>query len=161
MEDLLAHTPTSLTWISVGLALLVAELAVPGVFLMWIGLAAIGTGGAVALGLDGFGLEVACFAVLSAASIAIALRLRRPPERRINLPESGLVGRTVHALAFEDREGRVRLGDSDWPARLVHGAAPPERDARLRVVAVSGVVLVVQPMAMQTSPPGAGKTQDT
>ncbi len=146
IPDFLTQTPTSLTWIAAGLILLLAELVVPGVFLMWIGLAAIGTGGAVALGLGSFGLQVTCFAVLSAASIAIGLRLRRPPERRINMPESGLVGRTVHALAFDGREGRVRLGDSDWPARLVHGAAPPAPDTRLRVVAVIGVVLVVQPM---------------
>jgi membrane protein implicated in regulation of membrane protease activity len=146
MYDLLTHTPTSLTWIGVGLALLLAELVAPGVFLMWIGLAAIGTGGAVTLGLDGFAPQVVCFAALSAAGIALGLRLRRPPERRINMPESGLVGRTAHALVFDGREGRVRLGDSDWPARLVHGAAPPAKDGRLRVVGVSGVVLLVQPM---------------
>lgn len=154
MNEWFLHSPTSLSWIGVGLVLLVAELVAPGVFLMWIGLAAIGTGGAVAAGLEGFGLQVTCMAALSAASIAIGLRLRRPPDRRINMPESGLVGRTAHALDFEDREGRVRLGDSDWPARLVHGAARPERNARLRVVAVSGVTLVVQPMEPQA---GAGK----
>ncbi len=140
------HSLTSLAWIGAGVGLLVAELVVPGVYLMWIGLAAIGTGAAVALGLAEFGPQVICFALLSAASIAIALRLRKPPVRRINMPESGLVGRTAHALAFDGREGRVRLGDSDWPAQMVQGAAPPEPEARLRVVGVRGVVLVVQPL---------------
>ena len=146
MDALLEPSFTSLTWVGVGLALLVAELIVPGVFLMWIGVGAIGTGGAVALGLAGWGPQVSCFAVLSAGSIALGLRLRRPPVRRVNLPEIGLVGRTAHALSFEGREGRVRLGDSDWPAQLVSGAASPEPQARLRVVGVKGVVLVVQPM---------------
>jgi membrane protein implicated in regulation of membrane protease activity len=137
---------TALAWLGGGLVLLVAELLVPGAFLMWIGLAGLGTGLAVLLGLAGFGPQVACFAVLTAGSIALGLRLRRPPEQRVNTPDSGLVGRTAHALAFEGREGRVRLGDSDWPAQLVAGAAVPPPEARLRVVAVKGLVLVVRPL---------------
>ena len=146
MDAILEPSFSSLTWVGVGLVLLVAELVVPGVYLMWLGVAAMGTGGAVALGLPGWGPQVSCFAVLSAASIALALRLRRPPEQKVNLPEIGLVGRTAHALSFEGSEGRVRLGDSDWPAQLVRGATPPPPQARLRVVGVKGVVLVVQPM---------------
>jgi membrane protein implicated in regulation of membrane protease activity len=136
----------ALIWLGGGLALLVAEVLLPGAFLMWIGLAALGTGGAMLLGLTGFGPQVVCFAVLTAGSIALGLRLRRRLERRVNTPDSGLVGRTAHALAFHGREGRVRLGDSDWPAQLVAGAAPPAPQAPLRVVGVNGVVLVVQPV---------------
>ena len=136
----------ALVWLGAGLALLVAEVLLPGAFLMWIGLAALGTGAAMLLGLTGFGLQVACFAVLTAGSIALGLRLRRPPEQRVNTPDSGLVGRTAHALAFKGREGRVRLGDSDWPAQLADGAAPPAPDTPLRVVGVNGVVLVVRPV---------------
>jgi membrane protein implicated in regulation of membrane protease activity len=136
----------ALIWLGGGLALLVAEVLLPGAFLMWIGLAALGTGGAMLLGLTGFGPQVVCFAVLTAGSIALGLRLRRRLERRVNTPDSGLVGRTAHALTFHGREGRVRLGDSDWPAQLVAGAAPPAPQAPLRVVGVNGVVLVVQPV---------------
>jgi membrane protein implicated in regulation of membrane protease activity len=87
---------------------------------------------------------VACFAVLAAGAIALGLKLRRVPKRRVNTPESGLVGRSARALSFEGREGRVRLGDSDWPAQLAAGAAVPKPDAHLRVVGVKGLVLVVQ-----------------
>ena len=133
-------------WLGIGLVLLVAEIIVPGVFLMWLGIAALGTGGALLLtGLPGFGLQVACFAVLSLGSIAVGLRLRKPPVRRFNVAESGLVGRTAHALDFEGGEGRVRLGDSDWPAQLASAGASPPRDARLRVVGVRGTVLLVEP----------------
>jgi len=135
-----------LLWLGVGLALLVAEVLIPGAFLMWIGLAALGTGGVVLLGLAGLGPQVACFAVLTAASIALGLRLRRTPEQRVNTPDSGLVGRTALALAFTGQEGRVRLGDSDWPAQLVAGAAAPAPQTPLRVVGVQGVALVVQPL---------------
>jgi membrane protein implicated in regulation of membrane protease activity len=142
---MMADVP-ALIWLGTGLVLLVAELLLPGALLMWIGLAALGTGGAMLLGLTGFGLQVACFAVLTAGSVALGLRLRRRLEQRVNTPDSGLVGRTAHALAFQGREGRVRLGDSDWPAQLVAGAAPPAPQAPLRVVGVNGVVLVVQPV---------------
>ena len=137
---------TDLSWLALGLVLLVAEIIIPGVFLMWLGLAALGTGAAAWLGMTNWGWQVAVFAVLSLGSIAIGLRLRRPPERRVNMPESGLIGRVAHARAFEGREGRVRLGDSEWSAQMVHGAATPAPDARLRVVGVRGTVLVVQPL---------------
>ncbi len=136
----------ALIWLGAGLALLVAEVLLPGAFLMWIGLAALGTGAAMLLGLAGFDWQVGCFAVLTAGSIALGLRLRRPREQRVNTPDSGLVGRTVRALAFEGREGRVRLGDSDWPAQLADGAAQPAPDTPLRVVGVNGVALVVRPV---------------
>jgi membrane protein implicated in regulation of membrane protease activity len=144
-EQVVSDLP-ALIWLGVGLVLLVAEVHVPGAFLMWIGLAALGTGAAVLVGLARFDLQVVCFAVLTAASIAVGLRLRRRLQRRVNTPDSGLVGRTAYALTFEGAEGRVRLGDSDWPARLVEGAASPAPQARLRVVGVNGLVLVVQPV---------------
>ncbi|CAH2604452.1 NfeD family protein [Rhodovastum atsumiense] len=137
----------ALLWLAAGLTLLGAEVFIPGAFLMWVGLAALGTGGLVLAVTPGFAVQVSCFAVLSAASIAIALRLRRRPRARpgVNTPDSGLVGRTAQALSFRGREGRVRLGDSDWPAQLAAGAAVPEPDAILRVVGVRGLVLVVEP----------------
>jgi hypothetical protein len=135
----------AVAWLVTALVLLVVEVVTPGAFMMWIGLAALGTGAVVLMAAPGFAVQVGCFAVLAAAAIALGLRLRRAPERRVNTPESGLVGRTVRALSFEGAEGRVRLGDSDWPAQLAAGAAAPEPDARLRVVAVNGLVLIVQP----------------
>lgn len=137
-----------IVWLAVGLVLLVAEVIAPGVFMMWLGLAAIGTG-AVVLAVDpGFSAQVGVFAVFAAAAIAAGLRLRRTkPAARVNTLDAGLVGRPARALAFEGREGRVRLGDSDWPARVPHDVAPPAPGAALRVEGVDGVVLVVRPVA--------------
>lgn len=130
-------------WLGGGLVLMLAELAVPGAFLVWIGLAAFGTGVAALLGLGWFEPQVICFAVLAAASIAAGLRLRHMGGKpAVNTPESGLVGRTAVALHFSGTEGRVRVGDSDWPARLAApGEVPP--GTRLKVVGVEGLVLLV------------------
>ena len=132
-------------WIGAGLVLMVLERALPGAFLLWLGLAAIGTGLLDrALGLD-FASLVMAFAILSAISIALglALRRRRRPST-INAPGSGLIGREATSLSFTGREGRVRLGDSDWSARLAPGTAL--NAGRLVVVAVDGTVLVVRPI---------------
>lgn len=133
-------------WIAAGIALLVAEILAPGVFLMWLGLAAIGTG--LVLMLTGWGLGPLCavYATLALAGVAIALRLRRAKaQNAINTRDAGLVGRRAHALAFEGTDGRVRLGDSDWPARLRPGTPPPAQGAILEVEAVDGMTLLVRP----------------
>lgn len=139
----------SLIWMAAGLAMVVAEILLPGAFLLWLGIAAIGTGLAGRFVALNFATEVVVFAVLAPLSIAAAMTIRR---RRlpatVNTPGSGLVGRVATALNFDGVEGRVRLGDSDWPARLVPGAAPPAPHARLHVVAVDGLVLLVTPADM-------------
>jgi membrane protein implicated in regulation of membrane protease activity len=133
-------------WIAAGLVLLVAEVMAPGVYLMWLGLAAIGTG--LVLMATGWGLGAlsVVFAVFALSGVAVALWLRRrQPRQKVNTGDAGLLGRRAHALAFEGREGRVRVGDSDWPARMVPGAAAPAQGDVLEVAAVDGMTLVVRP----------------
>jgi membrane protein implicated in regulation of membrane protease activity len=136
-----------LIWLIVGLALLGAELAVPGVYLVWIGLAAAGTG-LLLLGADpGFAGAVFTFLLLLAAGLFASVQLKRRggPAHRVNAPEAGLAGRRAVVVATGAPGLRVRLGDSDWAARLPRGAAVPETGATVRVEAVDGTVLVVRP----------------
>ena len=136
----------ALAWLAGGVLLLVIEVLAPGVFMMWLGLAALGVGVVVWLAEPAFAWQVVLFAVLAAIAIGIGLRLRRAARRSgLNTAESGLVGRSVGVLSFAGREGRVRLGDSDWPARLAAGAPPPRPGETLRVVGVDGTTLVVGP----------------
>jgi membrane protein implicated in regulation of membrane protease activity len=141
-----ADLPPDLLWLIVGVVLMALEALAPGAFMVWIGLAAIGTGLATLLAHMDFSAQVVVFAVLALVAIAAGLRLRR---RRgpaaLNTPGSGLVGRTAHALSVAGQEGRVRMGDSDWQARLAAGADWPDGGAPLEVVAVDGCVLVVRP----------------
>lgn len=134
----------SLVWMAAGLVMVVAEILLPGAFLLWLGVAAIGTGLAGRVVALSFATEVVIFTVLAPLSIAVAMTIRRNRlPAMVNTPGSGLVGRVATALLFEGVEGRVRLGDSDWPARLVPGVTPPAPHAALRVVAVDGLVLLV------------------
>jgi hypothetical protein len=135
-----------IVWLIVGLGLLVMEMIVPGVFMMWLGLAACGTGLILLATGIGFELQVVTFAILTALSLSVGLRLhRRPGGGKLNTQGSGLAGRIAIALAFHGREGRVRLGDSDWAARIPADLAAPAPGERLRVEAVDGTVLIVRP----------------
>ncbi len=135
-----------LAWLAAGLVLVVAEMVLPGAFLLWLGLASIGTGLVCRVATTSFAVQVVIFAVLAPLSIACAMTMRRKSRpANVNTPGSGLVGRHATLLRFEAGEGRVRVGDSDWPARLAPGAAMPAVDMPLEVVAVDGLVLLVRP----------------
>jgi membrane protein implicated in regulation of membrane protease activity len=132
-------------WLIAGLVLLAVEIHAPGAFMMWLGLAACGTGLVVLATRIGFELQVVTCGALAAISLAIGLRLRRRPPVRLNTQQAGLAGRTATALIFNGREGRVRVGDSDWAARVPPDVAEPVSGSRLRVEGVDGTVLIVRP----------------
>lgn len=131
-------------WLAGGLALLILEMLVPGVFMMWLGIAACGAGLLTLAFGFGFEAQVVTFGVLAAISLAIGLRLRRP-RQIVHTEREGLIGRPATALVFQGRDGRVRLGNSDWPARVPPDIAPPDPGARLRVAQVDGTILIVRP----------------
>jgi membrane protein implicated in regulation of membrane protease activity len=137
----------ALIWILVGLVLLGAEVLLPGVFLLWVGLASIGTGLVLLAGDPPFWVAVTVFIVLLAAGIALALRLRRSehPRPRVNMPDSGLVGRHGVLLEPGSSGARVRVGDSDWAARLPRDVTDSPAGTRVRVEGVDGTTLVVRP----------------
>ena len=136
-----------LVWMIVGLVLLGAEILAPGVFMMWLGMAAIVAGLLVWLLDLAFGIQVALFAVLSAIALAVGIKLRPRARPSLNTQIAGLVGRSATAVSFHGHEGRVKVGDSDWAARLASGATAPEPGATMRVDGVDGTVLVVRPEA--------------
>jgi membrane protein implicated in regulation of membrane protease activity len=138
-----------LIWILAGLALLGAEMALPGVFLLWVGLAAVGTGLLLLVAAPGFGLTVLAFLWLLALGIFASLHLKRRggPAHRVNAPEAGLAGRQAVVLAADGPGLRVRLGDSEWQARLPRGVETPGAGTLVRVEGVDGTVLVVRPDA--------------
>lgn len=138
-----------LIWILLGLVGLGGEMLLPGVYLFWAGLAAVGTGLVLMVAPLSFGGSVAVFLLMLAIGVVVSLwiRRRRGPGHRVNAPEAGLAGRQGVVLPAEGPGLRVRLGDSEWPARLPRGVAAPVAGAIVRVEAVDGTVLVVRPDA--------------
>lgn len=126
-------------WVVIGLLGLGAELVLPGAYLVWVGVAALGTGLLVAVVDPGLPATLVVFVALLAAGIALGLkRFRQHTTRQTpNTPTSGLVGRHGVWLGAS----RVRVGDSDWPARLEGEAEPGQA---VRVLAVEGMTLLVK-----------------
>ena len=139
------HLTAGEVWIIAGLLGCALEMAMPGVFLLPTGLAAVGAGVVTMLaGLDWRG-QVLVFLALVAVLVGVAALLmrRRPAANPVNAPAAGLVGQTCRALGFEAGEGRVSLGDGAWPARVVDGSAPAA-GALLRVMGLDGTTLLVR-----------------
>jgi membrane protein implicated in regulation of membrane protease activity len=134
-------------WIILGLALMGLELLAPGVFLLWLGLAAILTGlvdWAFALSWQASAL---CFAILSVIAVLVGRAItRRPGEEdeavaHLNRRGQALVGRVFTLEApIIDGSGRIRIDDSSW---RVTGPSTPA-GASVRVVGVEGSTLVVE-----------------
>ena len=133
-------------WMIGGVLLLAAEMLVPGVFLVWIGIAAVVTG-LFALLLDiGLAGQLGLFALYSVLAVLIGRRFYAvggmdSVDPLLNDRAAQLVGRRVLVVeAVDEDSGRVRVGDSEWSARGGPGA-PGER---VRITGVDGNCLIVE-----------------
>jgi membrane protein implicated in regulation of membrane protease activity len=133
-------------WAIGGVILLIAETMVPGVFLVWIGIAAIVTGIFAILfgiGIAGqFGL-FAIYAVLAvmAGRRFYAVKADDNVDPFLNDRAAQLIGKRVVAVSPVDQDsGRVRVGDSEWSAR----GGPAEPGDRVRITGVDGNCLIVE-----------------
>lgn len=135
-------------WLAIGLILAAAEMAVPGVFLIWLAGAALITGVAAWLLPIGLPLQIVIFAVLAIVAVFTGRNyLRRNPvveaDPNMNRRTARLVGQTaVVTQAIEGGTGRVHHGDSEW---LASGPdlAP---GTRVRITGSDGAVLSVEPV---------------
>jgi hypothetical protein len=135
-------------WIALGLFLSAAEIIAPGVFLIWLGLAAVITG-IVAWALPiGVPLQVVIFALLAMFAVYAGKKYVKDnpiPEAdpKMNRRGARLEGEiALVTQAIEAGTGRVKLGDSEWNVRGPDVAA----GSRVRVTGADGAVLLVEPM---------------
>lgn len=150
---MIADLVTSLgawSWWVLGVVLLILEIVVPGVFLFWIGLAAVATG-ILSLLLWGSALwpwqvQMVVFAAFSVAAILIGRSFvargeRDTDEPHLNRRAEGLVGRTATLTdAIENGRGRIKLDDTTWSVTGPDLAA----GTKVRIVASSGRDLTVE-----------------
>ena len=157
LEGLSAHW----VWLTLGLILAGLEMLLPGVYLIWLALAAIATG-VLTLAFDlSLPLQVIDFVFLSLIIAFSAKRFlgERPIESTdplMNRRGARLVGETALVVqAIEHGSGRVKLGDSEWLARGPNVAA----GERVRVSGSEGAILLVEPLNLLsdegTQPEGA------
>ncbi len=111
-------------WMVLGIILLMLEIAVPGVFLLWIGIAALLVGAASLALWDAafwtWQVQVVVFLVLSLLSAYVGKQIVGRREGKSDQPllnrrGAQIIGRTA-TLAEPIREGRgrIQLGDTLW-----------------------------------------------
>jgi len=139
-------------WWVLGIVLLILEVLLPGVFLVWIGIAAILTG-ALSLALWGeafwaWQAQWVVFAVLSLVAALVGRRIvstrgQSSDQPHLNQRGQSLVGRTATLeQPIAEGRGRIRLDDTMWS---VQGPDLPV-GARVRVTASNGRDLTVEPV---------------
>lgn len=134
-------------WIIAGI-LLILELLLPGVFFLWLGIAAAGIGFLALLIVLPWQVEILLFGGFAVALILIA----KPWVEKRNLEQSDrpnlnrrlydYVGRDyVLEKPIENGRGRLRIDDTLW---VVEGPDLPA-GAWVRVTGIDGVKLIVEP----------------
>ena len=138
-------------WIIAALALGIAELVIPGVFLIFLAIAAAITGIAAFVLSDlSLTAQIASFTAWSAVTVLIGKRWYRdyPVETTdalLNDRGGRLVGQVVTiSEAITDGHGRAHVGDGEWPAC---GPDMPA-GAHMRVAAVRDGQLMVEPITL-------------
>ena len=146
--DLFADLDPHWAWLTLGLLLAAAEMAVPGIFLIWMAGAALITGLVSWLVPMSLAWQIVLFVELALVSAFLGRRwLRDHPiasaDPKLNDRGARLIGETVTVTsAIDAGSGRVRQGDSEWPAKGPD--SPP--GTRMRITGHEGVVLLVEPL---------------
>ncbi len=133
-------------WLIFGLALMILELLAPGVFMFWLGLAAL-LAGLLAFVIDPpWQVQILAFAFFTAAAVPLWRRVARHRTSAsdsnpfLNRRTDALVGRefTLEKPIVEG-DGTVRIDDTIWRVR---GPDVPA-GSRVRIISADGVLLTV------------------
>jgi len=136
-------------WLIAALVLGIAELAAPGIFFVFLAIAAAVTGIALlALPELPIAVQLASFAVWSTVTVLIGRRWYRDypvagADPMLNDRSARMVGQIVIVeTAIVEGRGRVLVGDGSWPARGDDASA----GTRVRIVRVADGVADVTPV---------------
>jgi len=141
----------TLTWLVLGVVLVLAELAIPGLVVIFLGLSALGVGTLAALGI--VQAWTTATALWAGGSLAMVLGLRSGAQRLLpGESDRGSTDEDVEAYGevvdvveevgpFES--GRIRFRDVTWAAQTVEGRIPA--GAKAKIVARDQLIWIVEP----------------
>lgn len=133
-------------WLILGIVLMALELFAPGVFMFWLGLAALLAGLVAFLFDPSWQIQILLFAVFALAAVPLWRRLAR--HRSSNSGSNPFLNRRTDALVgreftlekpIVDGTGTVRIDDTIW--RVAGPDAPA--GSKVRVVQADGASLTV------------------
>ena len=134
-------------WLGLGFLLCAAETLMPGIFLLWLGLAGLATGLAM-LALPELGgiAQIGLYGVFAAVSVLISKQVMRgsnvaSDRPMLNRKADQMIGRTYPLEeAIDNGFGKLKAGDALW---TVSGEDLPA-GTQVTVVAVEGMQLKVE-----------------
>jgi membrane protein implicated in regulation of membrane protease activity len=145
MTDMFA-TLGSWNWLIFGVLLMALELLAPGIFLVWLGLAALLVGLMSVAIAPSWQTQILMFALFAAAAVPLWRRIARttpmadPSNRFLNRRADALVGRVLTLeTPIIDGFGTVRVDDTVW--RVAGPDAPA--GSRVMIVQADGASLTV------------------
>lgn len=131
-------------WIIAGLILAALEMVIPGLVIIWFGVAGVVTG-ILAIFVHNSYIQFGVFIVLSGVMVVFSQRIARKithkePEQVGSHRMVGVTGIVVQAIAPPDL-GRVKVNGDEWRAEAKVAIA---RGATVRVLNVEGTHLIVE-----------------
>lgn len=141
---------TPAVWIGAGLILAVLEMVIPGLVVIWFGVAGVITG-ILALFVKNTYVQFGVFVVLSTLMVFFSQRIARrfthaEPESVGSNRMVGVTGVVLQPIAPPDL-GRVKVRSDEWRAEA---ACPIAAGVEVRVTAVDGTHLIVEPMEQRS-----------
>lgn len=121
MTALLSGLDPMMTWLIIGAVLMLLELILPGVYLFWLGVAALAVGALLSIISLGLTMQILLFAIFSIVSLIIGVKIYKGRNKDIKTPDlnqargAEYIGH-IYTLttAVTDNNGRLPLGDSVW-----------------------------------------------
>jgi len=147
MPDFQNFEMTYWVWFAAAAVLAILEIVAPGIFMIWLAMAAAATGLATFAFGFGWELQLAVFAILSVVAVFLGRNfLKRNPvetsDTGLNRRGERLVGQLVKVVEpIADGRGHVQVGDSPWLATGPDAAA----GSMVRITGVDGATLKVEP----------------
>lgn len=137
-------------WFAAGLILAGLEMVVPGVYLMWLAMAALATGVIALVAGPALAIQVTSFIFLSLIFAFSARRMLRDrpivsSDPLLNNRGGRMTGQTALVTqVIVSGSGRVKVGDSEWIARGPDTLV----GERVRITGSDGSELLVEPVAL-------------
>ncbi|NTZ43354.1 NfeD family protein [Altererythrobacter sp. SALINAS58] len=137
-------------WIALGLFLAGLELLVPGVYFVWLAIAALATGVLVFAAEPDLVMQIVSFVFLALIAVFSAKRfLRDSPIKSsdplLNNRMGRLVGQTATVTQpIMNGSGRVKQGDSEWLA----SGPDLDKGAHVRITGNEGGTMLVEPLTL-------------
>ncbi len=144
MTTLLSGIDPMMAWLIIGAVLMLLELIVPGVYLFWLGAAALIVGGLLNFISLGFTIQILLFAIFSIIALIVGVKVYKGKDPDITTHHlnqvrgTEYIGQTyILTMNITNNNGQLPIGDSVWS---IHGDNLPA-GTKIKITHLTGNTL--------------------